>query len=60
MTNFNTKQLTEMHTGLSAKRLCADVSYWLVGSIAGVESDFTSNNEQPIKMASFRKEFRNT
>jgi len=49
-----------MHTGLSAKRLCADVSYWLVGSIAGVESDFTSNNEQPIKMASFRKEFRNT
>jgi len=55
MTNFNIKQLNEMHTGLSAKRLCADVGYWSVG----VSSDFTTNNEQPIKMASFYKESGN-
>jgi len=50
----NSKQLNAMHmVALASKRLCAGEGYWaLVG--------FTPSNEQdPIKMASSYKEFRN-
>ena len=50
MLNFNLKSANEHMVALASKRLCAGKGYWaLVG--------FTPSNEQdPIKMASFYKE----
>jgi hypothetical protein len=55
MFDFTSKLLNELHmVALAAKRLCA--GYW-----SGLTSQFDSNTEQnPIKMASFYKESRNT
>ena len=53
----NLKHANEMHTAaLASLRLCAGASYW---ATVGFTSPKNSNEQDPIKTASFYKDSRN-
>jgi hypothetical protein len=54
----NSKQLNAMHmVALASKRLCAGEGYWALVGFTSPDNSATEQN--PIKMASSYKEFRN-